>query len=136
VTWAEIYLRTKWHLDLSNHLAAIIDMGRKVVGCCTPSFWGAGSSSNTMWPVPRPTSVSSGIQIHPTVWMQQTWAENWGLGHLFSWSCVPSNTMWPGPRPTYMPRFILIHPSVWPQYTNVADIQTDRKRSNSIGRIV
>ena len=27
----------------------------------------------------RPTSLPSGILIHPTVWPQQTWAENWGL---------------------------------------------------------
>jgi len=25
-----------------------------------------------------PTSVPSGILIHPAVWPQQTWAENWG----------------------------------------------------------
>jgi len=33
--------------------------------------------------------------------------------------------------------FILIHPTVWPQYTNVTDRQTgqtDRQRSDSIGR--
>ena len=29
--------------------------------------WGAGSSSNTMWPGPRPTSVPIGILMHPTV---------------------------------------------------------------------
>jgi len=28
--------------------------------------------SNTMWPGPRPTSVPSGILIHPTVWPQYT----------------------------------------------------------------
>jgi len=27
---------------------------------------------NTMWPGPRPTSVPSGILIHPTVWPQYT----------------------------------------------------------------
>jgi len=31
---------------------------------------GAGSSSNTMWPVPRPTRMPSFILIHPTVWLQ------------------------------------------------------------------
>jgi len=40
--------------------------------------WGrAGSPSNTKWPGRRPTSVSSGILIHPTVWPQRTWADNW-----------------------------------------------------------
>jgi len=28
---------------------------------------------------PRPTSIPSSILIHPAVWPQQTWAENWGL---------------------------------------------------------
>jgi len=32
----------------------------------------AGSSSNTMWPGPRLTSIPSGILIHPTVWPQYT----------------------------------------------------------------
>ena len=36
-----------------------------------------GSLSNTMWPGPTSTSVPSGIFIHPAVWSQQTWAENW-----------------------------------------------------------
>ena len=29
VHWAEVYLRTKWHLDPSTHLATT-DIGRKV----------------------------------------------------------------------------------------------------------
>jgi len=29
---------------------------------------GARSSSNTVWPRPRPTSIPSGILIYPTVW--------------------------------------------------------------------
>jgi len=80
----------------------------------------AGSPSNTMWPGPRTTSVSSGILIHPAVWPQQTWAENWG-------SVVPhpllgrgagslSNTTWPEPRPISAPSDILIHPAMWAQY--------------------
>jgi len=36
------------------------------------SVGGAGSSCNTMWPGPRPTSIPSGILIHPTVWPQYT----------------------------------------------------------------
>ena len=40
VTWAETYLYTKWHLDLSSRLATI-DMGRKVRGLlCRPLFAG------------------------------------------------------------------------------------------------
>ena len=29
---------------------------------------------------PRPTSIRSGILIHPAIWPQQIWAENWGGG--------------------------------------------------------
>jgi len=62
--------------QMGDHLATI-DMGRKVGVLCT--FLGAaGSPSNTMSPGPRPTSTPSGILIHPAVWPQQTWAENWG----------------------------------------------------------
>ena len=36
-----------------------------------------------MSPGPRPTSIPSGILIHPSVWPQWTWAENWGaVSHL------------------------------------------------------
>jgi len=47
--------------------------------------------------------------------------------------------MWRGPRPTCTPSFILIRPTVWPQCTNVTgstDRQTDRQRTDSIGRTV
>jgi len=46
-----------------------------------PPFWGgeAGSPSNTMSPGPMPTSIPSGILIHPAVWRQRTWAKNWGV---------------------------------------------------------
>ena len=52
--------------------------GRKL-GAVVP-LWGggAGSPSNTMSPGPTPISLPSGILIHPAVWPQQTWAENWG----------------------------------------------------------
>jgi len=41
-------------------------------GCRAHFRGGAGSPSNTMSPGPRPTSVLSGILIHPTVWPQYT----------------------------------------------------------------
>jgi len=47
-------------------------------GCCVCVcpfiilFRGAGSPSNTMWFGPMPTSIPSGILIHPTVWPQYT----------------------------------------------------------------
>ena len=107
----------------------------------------AESPSNTMSPGPRPTSLPSGILIHPAVWPQQTWSSGYtdaskacahkfrSVGALcpFPWG-EPSNTMWHGLRPTCMPSFILIHPTVWPQYTNVTDKKTDRQRSDRIGR--
>ena len=45
-------------------------------GLC-PLGGGAGSASNTMLPGSRPTIAPSGILIHPDIWPQQTWAENW-----------------------------------------------------------
>jgi len=48
-------------------------------GGCAPLRPGEMSPSNTMCPGPRPTSLLSGILIHPAVCPQQTWAENWGL---------------------------------------------------------
>ena len=73
---------------------------------------------------------------------QQILAENWGLCPFGGGAAGSlSNTMWPGPRPrpTRVPSFILIHQTVWSQYTNVTertDRQTDRQRSDSIGRTV
>ena len=52
---------------------ATIDMGRKVGGLLCPFFERrAESPFNTMSPGPRPTSIPSGIVIHPTVWSQYT----------------------------------------------------------------
>jgi len=83
-SWAEVYRRTKRHLDPSSRLATIdmdlatIDMdpiGSRIIrtqvkstpvncesrGCCAPFRGGGGSPSNTMWP--RPSSTPSGILI-------------------------------------------------------------------------
>ena len=62
---------------------------------------------------PRPTSVPTGILVHPAIWPQKTWAENWGLC-LFGGRCAgsPSNTMWPRPRHTSVPSGILILPGL------------------------
>jgi len=54
--------------EMGDHLATI-DMGRKVgMGCCGGRWVPTGSPSNTMWPGQKPTSLPSGILIHPTVW--------------------------------------------------------------------
>jgi len=71
VAWAEAYLCTTWHLDLSSHLATI-DIGWKLGWGCAPFLGGAGSPSNTKSPGPRPTCKPSFILIRPTVWLQYT----------------------------------------------------------------
>jgi len=80
----------------------------------------------------------SGIRIHPTIWPQRTWAENWGL--CFFWQEL-------GPHLTYVAEVEayphakfeldpLIHLTVWPQYINVTD-RTDRTTVRQhIGRTV
>jgi len=75
---------------------ATIDMGRTLGAA--PLLARAGSPSHTMSPGPRPTSISSGILIHPAVWPQRTWAENWRVVPPFLWgrSWVPiyHNVAW------------------------------------------
>jgi len=39
-----------------------------------------------MSPGLRPTSAPSGILIHPAVWSQRTWAENWGGAVPLIWT--------------------------------------------------
>jgi len=80
-------------------------MGRKVGGGAVSLFGGAGAPSNTTLPGPRPTSVPSGILIHPAVWSQQTWAEDWG-GGVPLWRGV-AISMWPWPRPYLHAKFHL-----------------------------
>ena len=46
--------------------------GPKSGGCCAPFRGGAGSPSNTRSLASSPTTVSSGILIHQTVWPQYT----------------------------------------------------------------
>jgi len=54
---------------------------------------GAGSLSNTMSQGLRPSSIPSGILIHPAVWPQQTWAEKRGAAvPLLQGPGSPSNT--------------------------------------------
>jgi len=47
---------------------------------------GSGSPSNTKSPGLKPTSIPSGILVHPAFWPQRTLAENWG-------GCAP---LWEG----------------------------------------
>ena len=85
---------------------------------------GAGSPSNTM--SHGPTSVPSCILIHPVVWPQHTWAENWGLCLFGVEGELGSHLTQCGQGPAYLcAKFYLdlIHPTFWLQYTNVTDIQ-------------
>jgi len=54
-------------------------MGLKLGGEAVAFLWGgAAFPYNTKWPGLRPTSMPSGILVHPAVCSQRTWAENWG----------------------------------------------------------
>jgi len=68
-----------------------------------------------MSPEPRPTSIPSGILLHPAVWPQQTWVKIGGAVPLFGGAGSQANTKSPGPRPTSISSGILIHPAIWPQ---------------------
>jgi len=76
--------------EVGHHLA-IIDMGGKLGA--VPSFlWEMGphlTQSRLGWPI----SVPSGILIHPAIWPQWTWAENWGLCPYWGEAGSPSNTV-------------------------------------------
>ena len=63
---------------MGNRLTTI-DMGRKV-GAAVPLSVAElhQSPPETMLPGLRPTSVPSGILIHPAIWPQQTWAKMGG----------------------------------------------------------
>ena len=91
-----------------------------------------------MSPGPSPTSLRRGILVHPAIWPQQTWSENWGhsprpnsrgkwengkIGVLLcsiflgegSWLPMQHNATWA--EVYLLPSGILIHPAVWPQQT-------------------
>jgi len=65
------------NLDAPSHLSTI-QMGRKLAGGAPHIRWGGktGSPSNTKSPGLRPTSIPSGILMHPAVWPQEKWDEN------------------------------------------------------------
>ena len=110
-----------------------------------PPFWGGrtGSPSNTMSLGAKPTSLPSGILIHPAIWPQHIWVKNWGLCPLGGGGAgSPSNTMWPGPRPTCLPAKFQLDPSnrlttIHQRHRQTGqDRQTDRQQSDSTGRTV
>jgi len=93
VGWTEAHLHAKYHLDPSSRLATI-DTGGKFGGSAPfleRGELGPQSPSTTKSPGPRPTSIPSGILIHPAIWPQQIWTKNWG--------CVPLEEGELGPQP-------------------------------------
>jgi len=130
----QINTKTSLAVAETGNRLATIDTGRKV-GSAVPLLGGAGSPSNTMLSGPRPTSLPSGILIHPAVWPQQVWTENQAVVPLL-WELGPhlGLTVWRGPRPTATQSGTLIYQTVCPQYTNVTD--RTGQQSDSTGRTV
>jgi len=64
--------------NIQNKSSAVAEMGdrghnrhgRKEGGGAVALSRTAGTTSNTMWPVSRSTSVPSGVFIHPAIWPQ------------------------------------------------------------------
>ena len=133
---AEADLHTKWYLDPSSRFSTT-DMDPKFAA--VPFLdWGAGSPSNTMWPVPRPTSLPSGVLSNPAIWPQQTWAKNWkgcapfgGRGAGF-----PSNSV--ARAEAYLRAKFHLYPSKCLPTIHQRHRQdrTDTQRSDRIGRTV
>ena len=116
-----------WSIQPFGHS---IDMHRS--GGCGAHFGGRAGclSNNVAWT--EAYLLTKWILIHPAVWRQQTWSENWGLCPLFEGEAgSPSNTMSPaGLRSTSIPSGMLIHRTIWRQYTNATEKQRKLDRQN------
>jgi len=133
VGWSEAHLCAKCHLDPFSRLATT-DMGRKLRGSAPFFGRGAGSSSNTKSPGLRPNSIPSGILIHPAIWLQQIWAENWaGCAPLGRGAGSPSNSV--ARAEAYLHARFHLDPSN-PLTTVHQRHRQDRQRFHSIGRTV
>ena len=113
MAWAEVYFRISSGIFHPSSPLATIDMSRKLGA--VPFLGGAGSPANTKSPGSRPTTILSGILVHPAVWPQRTWTENGGDGCAIygRGTGSPPNTMSPMLRPTSVPSGILILTAVW-----------------------
>ena len=113
---------------------ATIDIGRKL-GVSAPFLGrGGGSPSNTKLPGPRPTSIPSGILIHPatTDMGRQLWG---GCAPLGEAELCPHLTQCGQGRDLSACQ-VLIHPTVWPQYTPTSQTgQIDRTGQTDNGLI-
>ena len=133
MAWAKVYPDIKWHLDPCSRLATI--HGPKLGVLCPPLFGGrAGFPSNAMSPGPRSTSIPSGILIHPAVWPQQTWAENWGAEPLLGKGAgSPSNTV----AGAKAHRHAMFHPDSSNRLASIYQChRQDRQLGDSIRRTV
>jgi len=98
-----------------------------------PLFGGRGagspSNSNTMLLGSRPTSLPSGILIHPGISRQHIWAENWGgVLSLFG-------GREPGPHLTQCCQGQVSSWSIKPFCHSTPTLQTDRHRQRSDSKI-
>jgi len=123
-------LHAKFRLDPSSRLATM-DMDRKLGRRLHPLF-GKGELGPhlTQSPGPRPTSIPSGILIHPAIWPQQMGRKLALCPFGERGGGSQSNAMWPGPKPTCVPIKFHIGPSnrlatVRQRYRQ--DRQTDRQ---------
>jgi len=104
---------------------------------------GGWSPSNTMWPGPRPTSVPSGILIHPAIWPRHGPKIGRELCPFFEGGLDPHLTQCDQGRvlPPCQVTSLSIHPFGHNRaYTNVTirqhTTEQDRRRSDSIWRTV
>ena len=67
-----LFITSSAVVEMGDRLATV-NIGRKVGDCFVPFCGGSCVPSNTMWPGPRPTSMPSGILMHPVIWLQQIW---------------------------------------------------------------
>jgi len=73
-----VHSATSHTIHTANKSSAVAEVGDRGHNRHGPKRWGGsvpvlrrgGTPSNTMWPGPRSTSVTSGAFIHPAIWPQ------------------------------------------------------------------
>ena len=132
----EVYLRTKWQLDPFSRYYSHNRHSGAAVPLCLCGGGTLQSICNTMWHGPTPTSVPSGILIHPAVWPQQIWAKNWGrlcpgLWGRRSWVLIYHNAA----RAELVPPCQISSLSTPPFGHSTSTLQTDRQTLQENGPI-
>jgi len=129
----------KWYLYISSRLTTI-DMGRKVGGYCFHVLGLVEMGPNLTQCRLGPGRILPPYQAPP--WSIQPFGHNrygqkWECVPLLGGAVSPSNKMWPGPRFTSI--YQTASESIQPFSHNTPTSQTgqtDRQRSDSIGRTV